>query len=96
MVCCVVAPCAGRVVFADKFRSYGQLLIVDCGGGYHAVLSGLDRLDTRNGASVAAGEPIGTMASWEPGSTARRPQLTLELRHAGQPVNPGPWLKRAG
>ena len=41
----VVSPCAGRVEFAAPFRSYGLLLILDCGGGYHAVLAGFDRLD---------------------------------------------------
>ena len=45
----VVAACAGRVAFASPFRSYGLLLIVDCGGGYHAVLAGFDRLDVKVG-----------------------------------------------
>ncbi len=89
----VVAPCGGRVAFADRFRSYGQLIIIDCGGGYHAVLSGLDRLDARIGQTPRAGEPVGTMPDWEPGSTTRRPTLYLELRHDGQPVNPASWLK---
>jgi septal ring factor EnvC (AmiA/AmiB activator) len=89
----VVSPCGGRVVFADVFRSYGLLLIVDCGGGYHAVLAGFDRLDTKVGESVQAGEPVGVMPAWEPGGTGRRPSLYVELRHDGQPVNPAPWLK---
>jgi septal ring factor EnvC (AmiA/AmiB activator) len=89
----VVSPCGGRVVFADSFRSYGLLLIVDCGGGYHAVLAGFERLDTKVGQSVQAGEPVGVMPGWEPGGTGRRPWLYVELRHDGQPVNPAPWLK---
>ena len=62
----VISPCGGRVVFADTFRSYGLLLIVDCGGGYHVVLSGFDRLDVRLGQSIVSGEPVGVMANWEP------------------------------
>ena len=89
----VVSPCGGRVVFAAPFRSYGQLLIVDCGGGYHAVLAGFDRLDAKVGQQVAAGEPVGVAPSWEPGSSGNRPALYLELRRDGQPVNPAPWLK---
>ena len=89
----VVAPCGGRVVFADTFRSYGLLMIIDCGGGYHVVLAGFDRLDVRLGQSLVAGEPVGVMPSWEPGSSGRRPALYVELRHAGQPVNPAPWLR---
>ncbi len=90
----VVSPCAGRVEFAAPFRSYGLLMILDCGGGYHAVLAGLDRLDAKVGQDVRAGEPVGVMPGWEPG-TGSRPSLYVELRHDGQPVNPAPWLKAA-
>nr|WP_294506627.1 peptidoglycan DD-metalloendopeptidase family protein [uncultured Rhodopila sp.] len=89
----VISPCGGRVVFANTFRSYGLLLIVDCGGGYHVVLSGFDRLDVRLGQSIVSGEPVGVMPNWEPGSTAHRPALYVELRHDGQPINPAPWLR---
>jgi murein hydrolase activator len=92
----VVAPCGGRVVFADSFRSYGLLLIIDCGGGYHVVMSGFDRLDVRLGQGIVAAEPVGVMPGWEPGSTARRPALSVELRHDGQPINPAPWFKSSG
>lgn len=92
----VVAPCGGRVAFADKFRTYGQLLIIDCGGGYHAVLSGLERLDAKVGQPVQSGEPVGTMPNWDPGGTGRRPTLYIELRHDGQPVDPAPWLRPKG
>jgi septal ring factor EnvC (AmiA/AmiB activator) len=89
----VISPCGGRVAFAESFRSYGLLLIVDCGGGYHVVLSGFERLDVKPGQSLVAGEPVGVMPGWEPGSTVRRPALYIELRHDGQPVNPAPWLR---
>jgi len=89
----VISPCGGRVVFAQNFRSYGLLLIVDCGGGYHVVLSGFDRLTAKLGQSLVAGEPVGVMPMWDPGSTAHRPALYVELRHAGTPVNPAPWLR---
>jgi septal ring factor EnvC (AmiA/AmiB activator) len=92
----VVAACAGRVAFASPFRSYGLLLIVDCGGGYHAVLAGFERLDVKVGQAVAAGEPVGVMPSWEPGASGNRPALYVELRRDGQPVNPAPWLKASG
>ncbi|MBS0639184.1 MAG: peptidoglycan DD-metalloendopeptidase family protein [Acetobacteraceae bacterium] len=92
----VVAPCGGRIVFAETFRSYGLLAILDCGGGYHVVLSGFERLDVRAGQSVVSGDPIGAMPSWEPGSTDRRPVLYVELRHGGHPVNPAPWLRSSG
>jgi septal ring factor EnvC (AmiA/AmiB activator) len=90
----VVSPCSGRVDFAAPFRSYGELLIVDCGGGYRAVLAGFERLNATVGERVRQGEPVGVMPSWVPGS-GERPSLYVELRHGGAPVNPGPWLKAA-
>ena len=91
----VVSPCSGRVDFAAPFRSYGQLLIVDCGGGYRAVLAGFERLNETVGERVSRGEPVGVMPNWAPGSNTR-PSLYVELRHGGTPVNPVPWLKAAG
>ncbi|MBY0335289.1 MAG: peptidoglycan DD-metalloendopeptidase family protein, partial [Acetobacteraceae bacterium] len=82
----VVTPCAGRVAYAGPFRSYGRLVIVDCGGGEHVVLAGLDRLDAQGGQRVLAGEPVGTL----PGNAPAR--LYMELRRGGAPVDPRPWL----
>jgi septal ring factor EnvC (AmiA/AmiB activator) len=90
----VVSPCAGRVEFAAPFRSYGLLMILDCGGGYHAVLAGFAQMDAQVGRDVRPGEPVGAMPGWDPGS-GPRPSLYIELRHDGQPVNPAPWLKAA-
>ncbi|MSO75020.1 MAG: hypothetical protein EXQ99_07770 [Alphaproteobacteria bacterium] len=84
----VVAPFAGEVVFAGPFRDFGQLLIIAHGEGYHTLLAGLGRIDTALGRWVLAGEPLGMMIS----SPEIRPQLYVELRHKGRPVNPMPWL----
>ena len=92
----VVSICSGHVVFAAPFRSYGLLLIVDCGGGYHAVLAGFDKLDVKVGQNVAAGEPVGVMPNWQPAAAGERPTLYVELRRDSQPVNPAPWLKASG
>ncbi len=92
----VVSPCTGRVVFASPFRSYGLLLIVDCGGGAHAVLAGLDHFDAQVGEAVREGEPVGVMPGWDPRAGGPRPGLYLELRKGGQPVNPGPYLRAKG
>jgi septal ring factor EnvC (AmiA/AmiB activator) len=85
----VVSPCAGRAVFSGPFRSYGQLLIIDCGDGSHVVLAGLERLDATAGARVLPGEPVGVLGEGGPGG---RPSLYLELRRNGQPADPRPWL----
>jgi len=92
----VVAPCGGRVRFAGPFRSYGALVILDCGGGYAFVLAGLGRLDVAAGGSVLAGEPMGTMPDWNAAAAGPRPALYLELRRDGQAVNPAPFLSGRG
>lgn len=92
----VVAPCGGRVRFSGPFRSYGALVILDCGGGYAFVLAGLDRLDVGVGSAVLAGEPIGAMPGWDATSSAVRPALYMELRHDGLAVNPAPFLRGRG
>jgi septal ring factor EnvC (AmiA/AmiB activator) len=90
----VVSPCGGRVVFAGPFRSFGLLMIVDCGAGYHFVLSGLERLDAQVGQSLQPGEPVGVMPAWDPERAGgSRPSLYLELRKDGVPVNPAPFLR---
>ncbi len=77
----VVAPCSGQVMFAAPFRSYGQLVILDCGGGTLVVLAGLDRLSVKAGAAAKSGTAMGQMGGG--GGT-----LYLELRRAGRPIDP--------
>ena len=84
----VVAPFAGSVVFADVFRGYGQLLILDHGDGYHTLLAGLTRIDGVPGLWVETGEPVGVMGPGDKG----RPRLYVEIRRGGQPFDPLPWL----
>jgi len=90
----VVSPCSGRTVFSAPFRSYGLLMIVDCGEGHHFVLAGLERLDTAAGSRVLAGEPVGVLGGGE--GEARRTSLYVELRRNGQPVDPRPWFTSRG
>lgn len=59
----VTAPCDGWVVFAGNFRSYGQLLIINAGGGYHVVMAGMDKINVALGQFVLTGEPVAAMGS---------------------------------
>jgi septal ring factor EnvC (AmiA/AmiB activator) len=86
----VVAPLDARVEYAGVFRSYGQMLILDVGGDILVVVSGLDALYPEAGQWVLAGEPIGRMADQKSPS----PELYLEVRRNGQPVDPEKWLGR--
>ena len=94
----VVSPCDGMVLYAGPFRSYGQLLIIDPGGGYHIVIAGMDRIQVTQGQSVLAGEPVATMGA-EPRSgekTASRPTLYVEFRRDQQSIDPAPWWSTGG
>jgi len=80
-------------VFSGPFRSFGLLLIVDCGDDTHIVMAGLARLDGRVGQTIRAGEPVGVMAAWDPAQLAQpSPSLYVELRRSGQAVNPAAYL----
>ena len=80
----VVAPSAGSVMFAGPFRGYGLILIVEHPNGYHSLIAGLGRIDTKVGQRVLAGEPLGVMGTPPDGN----PDLYFELRRNGQPINP--------
>jgi murein hydrolase activator len=93
----VSAPADGAVLFAGPYRSYGQLLIIDAGGGYYVLLAGMDRINVESGEFVLAGEPVGVMGdgSARMATTAAvgaaRPVLYIELRKDGTAIDPGPW-----
>jgi len=78
----VIIPLAGKVKFAGPFQKYKQILIVEHEGGYHSLIAGLGRIDTVVGATLSAGEPVGSAEN------APNPEIYYELRHQGDPVNP--------
>ncbi len=84
----VVAPHDGKVVYLGPFRSYGQLLILSHGEGYHTLIAGMSRIDSAVGQWLLAGEPVGRMGRGDGG----KPNLYVELRRNGEPINPLPWL----
>jgi murein hydrolase activator len=97
----VSAPADGAVLFAGVYRSYGQLLIIDAGGGYYVLLAGMDRINVQSGESVLAGEPVGVMGDGSARMAAAaavgagRPVLYIELRKDGTAIDPGPWWAKS-
>ncbi len=92
----VTAPADGWVVYAGPFRSYGQLLILNAGGGYHILLAGMDRISVDLGQFVLTGEPVAVMGSTSHiaailATGSSQPVLYVEFRKDGIPVDPGPW-----
>ncbi|WP_455475844.1 murein hydrolase activator EnvC family protein [Bartonella sp. B17] len=95
----VVAPADALVAFAGPFRSYGQLIILNVGNGYHIVLIGMSRINVTQGQFVLSGEPLGTMGmqfiannvALDIGKNV--PMLYIEFRKQGKPINPTPWWR---
>lgn len=92
----VTAPCDGWVVYAASFRNYGQVLILNAGGGYHVVLAGMERISVDVGQFVLTGEPVAIMGSGSQvaatlASGSSQPVLYVEFRKDGTPVDPSPW-----
>lgn len=91
----VTSPSDGWIVFAGVFRSYGQILIINGGDGYHILLAGLSQIDAQLGQFVLAGEPVGLMSGSDRGAKAKPPAnapvLYVEFRKDGRPIDPDPW-----
>jgi len=92
----VTTPCDGWVVYAGPFRSYGQLLILNAGGGYHVLIAGMERISVNIGQFVLTGEPVATMGTRSQvasilAANASQPVLYIEFRKDGTPIDPGPW-----
>ncbi len=92
----VTAPCDGWVVFAGNFRSYGQLLIINPGGGYHVLLAGMERITVELGQFVLTGEPVAVMGNGPKTATAvtlgsSQPVLHVEFRKDGNSIDSAPW-----
>jgi murein hydrolase activator len=93
----VASPVDGWVAFSGPYRTYGQLLIINAGGGYYMVLAGMDRINVGVGQFVLAGEPIAIMGDGSARTAAAaaigaaQPILYIELRKDGAAIDPGPW-----
>jgi septal ring factor EnvC (AmiA/AmiB activator) len=83
----VIAPANGRVKFAESFRDYGLIVIIDHGGGWTTLITGLHNLSVAVGDSIVQGSPVGRAG---PG----KPKITVELRRQGQPVDIAPLAAR--
>ena len=80
----------GKVLYADWFKGYGNIIIIDHGDSYYSLSAHLSKTLKGVGDRVEAGEVIAL--SGDTGSL-KGPSLYFELRHHGKPLNPLHWLK---
>lgn len=87
----VRAIAAGRVVFADWMRGFGNLIIVDHGGDYLSIYGNNESLFRQAGDTVGSGDAIARV-----GNSGGNPEtgLYFELRHHGKPFDPLGWVRK--
>ncbi len=81
----------GKVVFAEWFKGYGQLVIVNHGEGYHSLYGSLSEIFTRVGDIIKDGQMVGRVGN---SGLVNTSGLYFELRYRGKPLNPMQWLRR--
>jgi murein hydrolase activator len=87
----VKAVADGRVVFADWLRGFGNLLIVDHGGGYMSLYGNNESLLKQVGEKTQSGETVASVGS---SGGALESGVYFELRHEGKPFDPMKWVGR--
>ncbi len=80
----------GQVIFADYFKGYGNMVIVDHGGGFFSLYGHVSRIMKKVGASVSRNEVIASVGDVD---SSRGPMLYIEIRYQGKPVDPLPWFR---
>jgi septal ring factor EnvC (AmiA/AmiB activator) len=76
----------GKVLFADNLHGYGKLIILNHGESYYTLYAQAEHLARKVGEQVAAGEVLGTSGF------GGRSGVYFEIRHRGEPLDPGKWL----
>ncbi|NUB44835.1 peptidoglycan DD-metalloendopeptidase family protein [Fertoebacter nigrum] len=104
----VTAPWASTIRYRGPLLDYGNVMILEPGGGYLLILAGLETVYGDVGEVIAAGAPLGLMGGGEPGVTeflgsaqdgggARESEtLYMELRQGAAPVDPAEWFAAIG
>jgi septal ring factor EnvC (AmiA/AmiB activator) len=80
----------GSVIFADYFKGYGNMVIIDHGGGYFSLYAHASKILKKVGADVARNETVATVGDTD---SSRGPLLYFEIRHQGKPVDPAGWVR---
>ncbi|WP_353441065.1 murein hydrolase activator EnvC family protein [Sphingomonas faeni] len=76
----VVAPAAGTIRYARRFRDYGVIVIIDHADGWTSLVTGLAATSAKPGDRVTMGAPLGN-------APREDPRITVELRRRGRPVD---------
>jgi septal ring factor EnvC (AmiA/AmiB activator) len=81
----------GQVAYADWYKGYGKLLILDHGNGFYTLYGNLSRLDLTKGARAAGGQVIGLAGDT---GSLKGSKLYFEIRRNGEAQDPLQWLAK--
>jgi septal ring factor EnvC (AmiA/AmiB activator) len=88
----IAAVFAGKILYADWFKGYGNMIIIDHGENYYTVYAHIEEAFKSTGDAVEAGEVIATVGD---SGSITGPKLYFEVRHHGKPLDPMQWLEAA-
>lgn len=80
----------GEVIFADYFKGYGNMIIVDHGDGFFSLYAHASSMAKRVGAKVSKNEVLASVGDVD---SSKGPMLYFEIRYQGKPVDPSPWFR---
>lgn len=89
----VKAVYEGKVVYADWFKGFGQVIIISHGDNYHTLYGNLSEIFYKRGDIIKKGEAIGRVGQ---SGVSNEPTLYFEIRYKGKPIDPERWLKKKG
>ncbi len=87
----ILAVYKGKTLYADWFRGYGNMIIIDHGNHYYTLYAHAEELFKTKGDFVEAGEVIATIGDT---GSMDNPGLHFEVRYHGQPIDPVPWINQ--
>lgn len=80
----------GEVIYADYFKGYGNMIIVDHGGGFFSLYAHASSVAKRVGAKVSKNEVLASVGDVD---STKGPMLYFEIRYQGKPVDPAAWFR---
>ena len=84
------AIAGGRVVYANRFKGFGNMLIIDHGSGYHSLYGNLSDMSLGKGNLLVKGMDVGKIRVSD---NKKGHALYFEIRYKGKPINPMDWLE---
>jgi murein hydrolase activator len=80
----------GEVIFANYFKGYGNMIIVDHGGGFFSLYAHASSVAKKVGSKVSRNEVLASVGDLD---SSKGPMLYFEIRYQGKPVDPSPWFR---